>query len=293
MSNSKSFAIRKSVISAFVPVAGLGLMFAAQPADAGIADTKHNLGSTNKTLDGGTNGNKFSGTAEICVFCHTPHGADTAAAVPLWNRVLHNTSIYSTFDQLGTSTLDGQILPVGSVSLACLSCHDGTQALNVMLNAPGSGGYNVSGGTLAGTWDSRGLASTKNGSMNYDSIVYIGSDLKNDHPIGIEFCGGGLTGTGSTVSGTCRDDSFNGSAVKTRQVGPIPTFWVDTNGDGTRQKTDFALYTRQATAGAFQGLNAPFVECASCHDPHVTNTTFLRRTNGNDGSGVCLTCHNK
>ena len=43
----------------------------------GIAATKHNLGST------GTGVNKFSGTAEICVFCHTPHGADTSAAVPL------------------------------------------------------------------------------------------------------------------------------------------------------------------------------------------------------------------
>lgn len=49
------------------------------PAAAQIATTKHNLG----TSPGGTGVNKFSGTAEICVFCHTPHGADTSAAVPL------------------------------------------------------------------------------------------------------------------------------------------------------------------------------------------------------------------
>jgi predicted CXXCH cytochrome family protein len=34
------------------------------------------------------------------------------------------------------------------------------------------------------------------------------------------------------------------------------------------------------------------IECASCHDPHNSdNTPFLRKPN--DGSGLCLTCHNK
>ena len=31
--------------------------------------------------------------------------------------------------------------------------------------------------------------------------------------------------------------------------------------------------------------------CASCHDPHTTNTTFLRIEN--DNSDVCLACHTK
>ena len=62
-------------------VAGLAT---STPADAQIRNTKHNLGTT----PGGTGVNQFSGTAEICVFCHTPHGADTSAAVPLWNRTL-------------------------------------------------------------------------------------------------------------------------------------------------------------------------------------------------------------
>ena len=37
-------------------------------------------------------------------------------------------------------------LSVGSVSLACLSCHDGAQAMDNLINAPGSGGYDVTGG---------------------------------------------------------------------------------------------------------------------------------------------------
>ena len=71
------------------------------PAQAQIKDTKHNLGTS------GTGVNKFSGTAEICVFCHTPHGADTSAAVPLWNRTLPAANTFTTYDSLGTSSLDG------------------------------------------------------------------------------------------------------------------------------------------------------------------------------------------
>ncbi len=44
---------------------------------AGIASTKHNLSS------GGPGPNKTDATDQICVFCHTPHGSDTSAAVPL------------------------------------------------------------------------------------------------------------------------------------------------------------------------------------------------------------------
>ena len=53
-------------------------------AAQGIASTKHNLGSG----PGLAGRNQTSDTAEICVFCHTPHGADTAAPAPLWNKRL-------------------------------------------------------------------------------------------------------------------------------------------------------------------------------------------------------------
>ena len=70
-------------------------------------------------------------------------------------------------------------------------------------------------------------------------------------------------------------------------------WWVDSElptGDGSRQKTDMLLYTRSVT-GIDGGVAQPFVECASCHDPHVNNPTFLRTTN--DGSAVCRACHTK
>jgi predicted CXXCH cytochrome family protein len=269
-------------------IAGAALTLLASAAVAGIEDTKHNL--SNAGL--GTQANSFSGTGEICVFCHTPHGADDGASVPLWNRVLDATpgTTYTTYDALGTTTLDGEVLDVGSVSIACLSCHDGTQAMNVMINAPGSGSYDPDGFTLAGTWTGNASTATPTGSLAYatDSVVNLSTDLQNDHPIGIEYGGGGCTnGAAGTTCTPTGDADFN-DATRPAATGTGAVQWfVDVDGGGTRDKNDMILYSRAFTAGA-----GPSVECASCHDPHVSGTdTFLRTAN--TGSAVCLACHDK
>jgi len=260
-------------------------------AFAGIAATKHNLSS------GGTGPNHTDATDQICVFCHTPHGSDATAAVPLWNKKLPGTT-YTTYNSdaaTATSTIDGQILAVGSVSLACLSCHDGTQAMDNMLNKPGSGGYNAAGSSLGGVWTGAAtMAGTPGSPVGVDlRIPVIGADLKNDHPIGIQYCGGGLTGSGSVTSGTCADADFKGAAdVGTALVNGRQIFWVETNATAGRQKADLSLYTRDFSGAA----GTPSVECASCHDPHVEsigtqNIQFMRVTTA--GSAICLSCHVK
>ena len=275
-------------------------MLAHGVALAGITATKHNLSSTGP-------GNTFAPTAgnsEICAFCHTPHGADTSAVVPLWNRKLGTPASYNTYAALGTTTLDGATAPVGSVSLACLSCHDGTQAMNTVINAPGSGGYDPAVAAWAGTWTGSALTASPVGSLNYAtfSIVEIGTDLKNDHPVGIQYAGGGylssanLNVTDVNATGTKVDADF--VTPKVTGNASTATFWVDT-GTAGRQKTDLILYTRnEATAaadaggGAIAGGAQPYVECASCHDPHTSDqATFLRTTNAN--SALCLSCHVK
>jgi predicted CXXCH cytochrome family protein len=250
------------------------------PAQAQIKDTKHNLGNL------GTGVNKFSGTAEICVFCHTPHGADTSAAVPLWNRTLPAPSSFTTYDSLGTSSLDGKTAPVGSVSIACLSCHDGVTSMSAVINAPGSGTSGDAAWT-AGTWSG---ANQTGGVLAAGIITNLGKDLKNDHPIGIQYGGGGLTVTAPT--GALKDADFK--MPSNSDINGTKVWWVDTEAtaNGTRQKSDMLLYTRAATAGYTGQTEAePFVECASCHDPHTTNQTFLRVSNAN--SAVCLACHVK
>src|SRR4030042_117596 len=94
------FAKRAMARNVGIALAGGVLIMAGllpQQSVAGVTATKHNLGST------GTGTNKFSGTGEICVFCHTPHGADTSASVPLWNRKLPAPATYTTYNSLGTT----------------------------------------------------------------------------------------------------------------------------------------------------------------------------------------------
>lgn len=273
---------------------GLTISGVAMAAATGIAATKHNLSSS------GTGPNHTTGTDQICVFCHTPHGSDTSAAVPLWNKKLPAGGSYQVYNSTAasaTSTIDGAIAAnVGSVSLACLSCHDGTQAMDNALNKPGSGGYNVNGSQIGGTW-------TGADTMAGTPIPVLGTDLRNDHPIGIQYCGGGLTSVADGVfaTSTCNDSDFVGTTtnanthfsnavVKTKFSGTTPIFWVETGTvNTTRQKTDIALYTRSDVTG-------PSVECGSCHDPHVEskgsdNVMFMRVTTA--GSAICLSCHVK
>ena len=255
---------RKLLFNATKLAMAASLLMTAGTAIAGISTTKHNLGSA------GSGPNTFSGTAEICVFCHTPHGSASGETVPLWNKTLPLANTFTTYDTLGTSSLDGATAPVGSVSVACLSCHDGAQAMDSMLNAPGSGTT-----ALTGTWT---------GSSSPTGIANIGKDLRNDHPVGIQYGGGNITVALPTAA--TKDTDF--VAPKNMNANGTTVWWVDTAG-GTadvREKTDMQLYTRTLAT-----VVQPFVECASCHDPHSNNDTFLRISNAS--SAVCLACHVK
>jgi len=272
---------------------GLTLVSMSSVAMAGIANTKHNLGSS------GTY-NWTNSTTEICVFCHTPHGADSSAAVPLWNRTLGATSSYTTYSQLGTSTLDSASTSIGSVSLACLSCHDGTQAMNVVINSPGggtTGDVNLDGSNYISTAPSGGMmgmggCTATDGScggfneFNYMSqvsaeMIYLGTDLRNDHPISIQYAG-------SVDGGTANDPDFFNALASSAASGTT-VYYVEADGSAGRSKHDLPLYNRTEGSLAGQAL----VECATCHDPHTENTTFLRHNDGNNGSATCLSCHNK
>jgi hypothetical protein len=203
-------------------------------------------------------------TSETCVFCHTPHGSSTSAAVPLWNKTLPAPATYTRYSSLNTSTLSGAEAPVGSVSLACLSCHDGSQAVDTVLNTPGRGmGASFPAGTQidAAVFDA----------MEGTPVPMLGTDLRDDHPVSIQYGGGGLLG--SDADGTAN-----------------PT------ANQTREKTDMILYTR--TDGPAGATGEPMVECGSCHDPHNSSTfvanqsvSFLRIPN--DSSQICTTCHIK
>lgn len=252
----------RTVTSALMPIAvAVAVVFGIGSAHAqGIDGSAHDLASGLATNPDNN---------EICVYCHTPHASNDTIEAPLWNKPASGAT-YTTYDSNFSSTLDGTVLPVGSVSIACLSCHDGTQAMDTVINAPGSGGYNPAGAPIDPT------TSTTIGT----AVTNLGTDLSNDHPIGVQY-------GGFSVAGVQIDPDF--SVPASGSINGTTQWWIDTSGGtaGTREKSDMILYAR--TNG---GAEQPFVECASCHDPHnAANGTFLRVAN--DNSTVCLSCHVK
>jgi len=157
----------------------------------GIADTPHNL--SNDTLYGTANDAFADSKGRICVFCHHPHNtapvsAGDATYLPLWNHDLttQNFTPYSSYDSstyaIGTGLSDARhrlnaeasIGQPGGVSLLCLSCHDGTVALDAY-----AGDLSNSGTVLA---DGSNLDSD-----GTNALIGGGGDLSNHHPIGFNY----------------------------------------------------------------------------------------------------------
>ena len=214
---------------------GLALLALSSMATASVVNTKHNLGATSNNQSALGNGgpgsdgpsNHTTATTEICIFCHTPHGGDQTTTAPIWNRAT-GTATYLRYSSLGRLTFDAKEAPVGSVSAACLSCHDGTQAMDAVINSSGSDsigtedtGTGVKGnfsqgramgnGTFKGvTTGFTGAGGTWNGVISSGGgvgrdMVFLGTDLSNDHPISMQYGGGGIDSTHTTSNTTDPD----------------------------------------------------------------------------------------
>jgi len=115
---------------------------------------------------------KALSTTQVCIFCHTPHNASPSS--PLWNRA----DTGSTYDIYGAPTVIATMgQPTGSSRL-CLSCHDGTIALGSLLTMPGKG-------SSPGVISMEGV--TPEGKMDPTSTAYIGTDLRDDHPVSFKY----------------------------------------------------------------------------------------------------------
>ncbi|MDH5233432.1 MAG: cytochrome c3 family protein [Gemmatimonadota bacterium] len=170
MSRLRQFLLVASSLAA-IAVAALTVPVALLAQD-NIAVTKHNF----STLSGRNAAftDISAGVAdygEICVYCHTPHGGQTGA--PLWNRAFGA----GPYQMYTSPTIDMVINAVpGDVSLACLSCHDGTIGIDVITNRPNSSAAASIGSTMGVLFPS-----------GPDALKNLGTDLRNDHPIGVTF----------------------------------------------------------------------------------------------------------
>jgi len=268
--------------SAAVMLIAITSLFAGN-ALAGIANSLHDLGSLSSTT-----ANKVSDTDETCVFCHTPHKA-SSNTVPLWNKQLTDSSGYTTYS---STTIDGTTDFTGSTSMACLSCHDGTQAMDNIVNAPGSGGYDATGGGAGGLGYTWSLATSVDGTgtLQATALAALSTNLGDDHPVAIQYAGGGIDTTNAAPADSSGLGDPGFVVPDTAVIGGEQKWWFDADANGKMNANEVRLYTRNIATNP-----EPFVECASCHDPHnaggTAPGTFLRVANAQ--SAVCTACHVK
>lgn len=154
----------------FTAVFALSALLAA-PAMARLKDSRHNLGET------GDYNYRASNISQICVFCHTPH--NPVQNVPLWNRNAPTQTLAANFKAYTASVTVSQKDRVGlaadSISLFCLSCHDGGNGLWALVKNQGT--------TDAGKTNTRVLNATRT------NIGGGTGNLTNDHPVNIRISG--------------------------------------------------------------------------------------------------------
>lgn len=71
---------------------------------------------------------------EVCVYCHTPHGANSTVGAPIWNRTIKQNA-FTLYKNTASITELNKTQP-GPNSLTCLSCHDGATAIDSIINMP-------------------------------------------------------------------------------------------------------------------------------------------------------------
>jgi predicted CXXCH cytochrome family protein len=196
------------------------LLINAPNLSAGIQGSVHDLSASGVTV-------------EICNVCHTPHANIDNSPAPLWNHEV-STAVYTLYS---SSTMD---VPVeqpgpGSPSRLCLSCHDGTISIDSFGGNPGTPDNRLTG------------------------IASKGTDLSNDHPIGIQWIHQTQGNGTSTTCMNCHD-----------------------------------IHNITAPPGKELKFFSGRVECPSCHDVHnsqVMDVKLLRKPLA--GSELCLHCHPK
>ncbi|MDH4229777.1 MAG: hypothetical protein OEW11_08560 [Nitrospirota bacterium] len=241
-----------------------------------IIGSRHDLSHFNQRGYGGSptgpmQGFTFNDYREACIYCHTPHNGSPVA--PLWNRNLSDTVGYSMYSSPNFNS--GPVAAPDGISLACLSCHDGTVAVDDVRNKPQYHKWSDSqvhykmdatdaarGSESCAKCHSRAEGGIGGVNAAHDaSIRYLTQNLRDDHPISMVY--------------------------PNRRVDPQFHQPPLDKGDGGR-----------AFENGIQTYEGNKVQCATCHDIHNPDEDnsegrdpFLRVSN--QGSALCLTCHEK
>ncbi len=234
-------------------------------ASAVISNTKHNLTSS------GPGTVKFTDTAaDMCKFCHLVHDANVSNGT-LWARPPPTGPAFSATNTSDGTPLDALNSALGAGSQKCLSCHDGTVALNTIVNAATVYSQAASGATAQG-----GTSIVAGANVFLRGPTYMAS-LNGQHPVGVPFAG---------QTGSVAVAAEYGTASVTGCAAGVPVCVA-----GATTPAAGAFIKLYGAAGAYQ------VECSSCHEPHQENVggnfPFFLRVSGATTNGRCGACHKK
>jgi predicted CXXCH cytochrome family protein len=251
----------------FIAAAAVPLFAVSFASAEGIVNSKHDFSAATWS------------DKEICKPCHTPHNADVSITGRLWAHTLSTqTYVYHG----GSATNDGSTRGEASTGAAaqsdmdgatrlCLSCHDGTVALDSFMGKNGA-----SDGKFIGDADGQHGAPTAN--LGNGAVA---NDLSNDHPVGYKAVYDENSGWDFTTNtGHYR---YNPKGAVTAAGLKLAT-----------SKTAVTAGRVDRTTGAPATGNLPSVSCVTCHDVHNgsgQDEGLLRMSN--EGSALCLTCHDK
>jgi hypothetical protein len=248
--------MKKLVIAvALVALSATGAFAAAANAPGtGVVNSVHNI----NTIPGAT----ADAQARVCAFCHTPHHAladPTGQEQPLWSH--QYTGYINNWTPYHSPTLDANITdPLMGPSRLCMSCHDGVVAADQHYGIAGTKvglGGDGFGGRDIGLADAAGNA-----------------NFGNDHPIGFDYL---------AVAG------------KAPATGTDKGIWGATNRTFRGNLNNPTITVKDTL---YQGQ---YMTCATCHDVHnKDNAANIAASSRNyfvyapqDGSQLCLTCHDK
>ncbi len=167
-------------------------------AQAGtILGSKHDFtGLNDRAGVAAMSGLAFADYGNPCVYCHLPpekEGADSGelGGILGWNRF--QPAVDSAYDLYDSRTLDNKVKTPSPISLLCLSCHDGTLAVDMTVFKPDTWNSSEDASLhlrLNGGNSLMNCGKCHNGIAAHSiEIKHIGTDLQNDHPISMDYAG--------------------------------------------------------------------------------------------------------
>jgi len=209
-----------------------------------------------------------------CVFCHTPHNAQTTALAPLWNHAPSNQSLSAyTWQSPANAGIAFAPDPLIGPSRLCQACHDGVTAVD---------SHGTAASTPTGTTN---MTSSYVDALGNTAKRFI-DDLSVTHPIGFQY-----------------SDAFTERGAA--ELVPATSGFIADGQSATLLASTFNTNVRGALGTTPKTINdtlyGGFMTCASCHDVHNTvNAAPDAGHNYNyflyaqeEGSAICLSCHVK